>query len=392
MSQTMTIKKNSNIKLDFYPIEYLNPKHVFMPIMDGYKLKVKDNSYVFKESVLMYTDNNQKVLSPISGVVLGVKDMKYAGGKTIPSLVIENDFKESVKLKKSSKKYLEKYNLQDFSDLLIDMSLNNILEKLENKNDIILINGIEIDTYFANKYFYTMDHAEEILEVVDLMLELFNHKKAYIALLNNNADIINQFYNLMGTYPNIEIRLLNNTYGMGLDEVLCKNLDINPITFSVKEIMDVYRVLKKRKPILEKYITITGDAVKPRSVIKVRYGTLLSEAFINNFDFASNLVDVYLNGYIKGKKINSLNLVINDDIEGLYITKKEEKNTSGCINCGQCVKYCPMDLNPKFVLDKKGIVEDKYKDKCIDCGLCNYVCPSCINLRKLMSGKDEEEI
>ena len=107
MSQTMTIKKNSNIKLDFYPIEYLNPKHVFMPIMDGYKLKVKDNSYVFKESVLMYTDNNQKVLSPISGVVLGVKDMKYAGGKTIPSLVIENDFKESVKLKKSSKKYLE---------------------------------------------------------------------------------------------------------------------------------------------------------------------------------------------------------------------------------------------------------------------------------------------
>ena len=62
MSQPMTIKKNSNIKLDFYPIEYLNPKHVFMPIKEGYKLKVKDNAYVFKESILMYTDKNQRVL------------------------------------------------------------------------------------------------------------------------------------------------------------------------------------------------------------------------------------------------------------------------------------------------------------------------------------------
>ena len=392
MSQPMTIKKNSNIKLDFYPIEYLNPKHVFMPIKEGYKLKVKDNAYVFKESILMYTDKNQRILSPISGKVLGVKDMKYAGGKTFPSLVIENDFKENVKLKKSSKKYLEKYNLQDFSDLLLDTSLNDILDKLEEKNDIILINGIETDTYFANKYFNTKDHAEEILEVVDLMLELFKHKKAYIALLNNDASIINQFYNLMGTYPNIEMRLLNNTYGMGIDEVLSNHLKIKPICFSVKEVMDVYTVLKKRKPVIEKYITITGDAVKPRSVLKVRYGTLLSEAFINNFDFTNNLVDVYLNGYIKGKKISSLNIVINDDVEGLYITKKEEKIPTGCINCGQCVKFCPMGLNPKYVLDNKGDTDDKYKDKCIDCGLCNYVCPSNINLRKMMSGKDEEEI
>ena len=77
----------------------------------------------------------------------------------------------------------------------------------------------------------------------------------------------------------------------------------------VRKIVDVYEILKKNQPITEKIITISGDAVEPKECIKVKVGSLLSEVFINNFDFSYKSVDVFLNGLIHGKVINSLQYV-----------------------------------------------------------------------------------
>ena len=62
--------------------------------------------------------------------------------------------------------------------------------------------------------------------------------------------------------------------------------------------------------------------------------------------------------------------------------------------CKETLKVDEVIKEHKETIDKINtcLTDDKYKDKCIDCGLCNYVCPSNINLRKMMSGKDEEEI
>ena len=100
--------------------------------------------------------------------------------------------------------------------------------------------------------------------------------------------------------------------------------------------------------------------------------------------------DVYLNGYVNGKVIDTLNVVVDDLMDGVFITKEKDKTIKNCINCGLCAKYCPMKINPKYVLDKQGDVEEDYVKKCLDCGLCNYVCPSNINLRKMIKGDNND--
>ena len=390
MAGSLTIKVDNNIKLSPEVKDFLNPKYIFIPIKDGYKLKVKDNSYVYKNDIVMYKNNNESVRTPISGVVLGVKDMLYSDGLKHPSLMIENDFKESAKNKRSSQKYIEKYKFEEFNDLLREVALGSIIERLSRDEENILVNGIEIDPNFGNKLYLMKNHVEEILDVIDLIMNLYDKKKTIIAVKNEDTEVISEFYNLIGMYPNIEIKPLNNVYPLGMDSVLENKLKIKAITFSIGEIRNLYSILKRRRPYLEKYITITGDAVSPREVVHVKKGTLLSEVFMNSFDFKEPRVDVYLNGYVNGKVIDTLNVVVDDLMDGVFITKEKDKTIKNCINCGLCAKYCPMKINPKYVLDKQGDVEEDYVKKCLDCGLCNYVCPSNINLRKMIKGDNND--
>lgn len=58
-----------------------------------------------------------------------------------------------------------------------------------------------------------------------------------------------------------------------------------------------------------------------------------------------------------------------------------------CVNCGTCVKVCPVDILPQFAF--KSIVADEVEESlehglldCVECGLCSYVCPSKVELSK----------
>lgn len=390
MADKITVKVENDMKLDYIAKEFLSPRYIFIPIKKNSKLKVKDNSYVYKNDIVLF-EGNVPVRSTVSGKVLGVKDALYCNNKSYPSVIIENDFKEDEKTRKSAKKYINRYSINDFKDILESFSYTEILNRLNKGTGILLINCIELDPFFGNKYFMIKDNVDELLEVIDLITELYQYKKVIIAIKNSETDIINEFYDYVGTYPNIELKLMNNYYPIGHSQILKDELNINnSVTLDIKDIYELYFLLKKRTSIGEKYITITGDAVNPRMVIKVKKYSLLSEAFINNFDFIEKMVDLYINGFLSGYKSNTLNVVITDDINGIFLAKQKDNKPKDCANCGLCSKYCPLKLNPKYVLDNKKM-PNEFKNKCINCGLCNYLCPSMIDLRSIMNGDINEE-
>ena len=52
-----------------------------------------------------------------------------------------------------------------------------------------------------------------------------------------------------------------------------------------------------------------------------------------------------------------------------------------CINCGSCVRICPMNLEPLVYVrnvkaGKSGGLGDFHISNCIECGSCAYVCPA----------------
>ena len=382
------LTKNVYIPLDNGIKTHFNPKYVFIPIYENDILNVFDNKYVYKNSEVIIRENGKKVYSPISGIVLGVKDMLYFKGK-FPSIVIENDFKENTINSTSIKKNINDYDLKEFIDRLKETGLsfkgNYAYEKFINNNFNLLINGVEKEPYFGCKYFLLKDNVIDILETVDLIRELFNVDKTIIAIKNNDNEIINAFMSELGTYPGIELRLVPNEYPLGIDDYLREVVGLdNANVLDIREIVDIYNCLKKGESPKEELITITGDAIDSHSVYNVKKGSLLSEVFENNIKFTEKSVNVYLNGMMTGKNVDTLQYVIDEDIDGVFITKKKRKIELECQNCGMCHKCCPRGLNPKYVCDHDGKVKPIYKEKCLQCGLCNFVCPSNRDLSKYM--------
>lgn len=388
----VVINKKNNILLDAYVKNFLNPKYVFIKLEKGADLKVQDNSYVYKDDIVMINKNGMSVHSSVSGRVLGVKDMIYEDG-VAPSLVIENDFKENIRMKKSAKKFINNYTLEEFMMVLEDTSLYHgdyLYSKFKNVGTNLIINGVEREPFFGCKYFLLKENITEILDTIDLLSVLFKYDRVVLAIKNVDNDIIQAFNDEIGTYPNIELRLINDDYPNGANECLKGIIGIDADVLDISEICEIYHALKKEVPASTKLITISGNAVNPKCVVRVKKGSLLSEVFTNNFDFTYKNVDVYLNGIIGGKLVDTLQYVIDDKIDGVIIMKSIDHKELECINCGLCHKNCPMGLNPKYVFDHKGKVKREYKDKCIQCGLCTFVCPSNRNLKKYMEVTHEK--
>ncbi len=393
--QEVTIKKDANIKLNDTIKDFLNPKFVFIPIKFGFKIKVKDDEYIYKNDIVAMGRNGKIIYSGVSGKVLGVKEMTYFKDKKIPSVVIENDFKENMKTKKSAKLFINEYTKTEILNLLNDTSISYkgtyLVDKVGKSSDLIVINGVEVEPYFGNKYFILKENMDIILETVDILGTVMGSKEIYIALKNTDATLISTLTNILGTYPNIKLKLVTDAYPNGLEPVLKKKLKIDDaVFFDVQEILSIYHILKRERPVTEQLITVTGDGVTPNQVLRVKTGTLLSEIFINNFDFTTGGVEVYLNGSLHGELVKSFKYVVDSDIDGIFISQKEEKKEEPCLLCGLCSKHCPVGLNPKYVYDHKGNVKPSYKEGCIDCGLCNYLCPANRNLRSSMKKKSEE--
>ena len=52
-----------------------------------------------------------------------------------------------------------------------------------------------------------------------------------------------------------------------------------------------------------------------------------------------------------------------------------------CINCGRCIRQCPMKLMPRDI--EKAVLsgdfartEELFVASCMECGVCSYVCPA----------------
>ena len=154
-----------------------------------------------------------------------------------------------------------------------------------------------------------------------------------------------------------------------------KKKDKGVIFLTVEDVFAIYNVLKKKKPITEKLITISGDLIDKPAVMLVKIGTNIGDIIANFFKVKDENFKIVINGLLSGYTIPSLNAVVTPLTRSIFITSEQQEKARKCINCGLCVLHCPVKANPK---------EKLRMDKCIKCGLCNYICPSKI---KLMGGK-----
>ena len=234
-----------------------------------------------------------------------------------------------------------------------------------------------------------VENYKEILKLIDDLKKILSLENSILAIKNTNVKGIKKVKSISGVYPDLKVMLLPDKYLMSIPDNLTDYLNIpmeNTLILTTNEIYELNEVLKG-KSISEKYITISGNALKKSLIIKTKIGVSLKEIIQNFLKITTNDYEVYENGYLQGVKIKDLNkVVITHKTRCIVINKKEAKEQTECINCGACMKICPVYINVKKCYRQKLM-----SHRCLGCGLCDYICPANLALKEIVKVENDEE-
>lgn len=367
----VSLKKDSNINLAKEIEYYLNPDYVYIPAK---KIKVKQNEHVYKKMEVC-----QDYVSPISGLAYGLKKCSFAG-KSQNGLVIKNDFRE---LEKKDNKIRYKVTIKNILQVLEENKNIRLLEKFKNQNKFsnIVISAINDEPYIYNNIFILRENINELVELFDKLSYIYKSDFNYLVIKNIDNSIITDCLNLIGTYPNIKLTLINDEYLMEKEEFLLNKLELKNYETLYLTSLDLLIINNylKNKDNSTVLLTISGDALEKSKVIRVKKYTMLKDILANYFNIIVNDYIVVANGLLRGYEIKDMNtFIVDNNVYSINIMKKNKIVTEECINCGKCIDICPMKVNPLTLQNK---------EKCIDCGLCSYICPGYVNLRAKLKGE-----
>lgn len=265
------------------------------------------------------------------------------------------------------------------------------------KAECVIINAVECEPYLTADHRLMLEHADEVLVGVDLIMKAVNVTKGYIGIENNKPDAIQLMTEKAQTYPNIEVVPLKVKYPQGgekqlIDAVIGRQvpappaipINVGAVVQNVGTAFAIYQAVMKNKPLIDRIITVTGKSVQNPSNLLARLGTPFSQLIDECGGLPADTGKIIGGGPMMGKALVSLDVPMTKGSSGLLImTEKEARRgePQPCIRCAKCVSACPMGLEPYLlatVSSQQGweAAEANEITSCIECGSCAFTCPS----------------
>ncbi len=264
------------------------------------------------------------------------------------------------------------------------------------KAEVLIVNGVECEPYLTCDHQLMMEHGEEIILGIQLLMRALNIKRAIIGIEKNKPDAIAYMQKLASRVLGVSVKALNLKYPQGGEKQLIDAcigrqvpsgalpIEVGAVVDNVATIYAVYEAVLKRKPLISRVMTITGKNIEHPGNYRVRFGTPLSDVVALAGGIPENTGKIIGGGPMMGRAMNSIDMPANKRVSGLLFMPEEESRRikpENCIRCAKCVGACPMGLEPYLLarqaeLEMWGAMEDHNIMDCIECGCCTFTCPS----------------
>ena len=272
------------------------------------------------------------------------------------------------------------------------------------KAECVIINAVECEPYITADYRLMMEHADEILVGLELLMIGAKVTKGYIGIETNYPAAIelltrkcDEKFNIAGSKFNVEVVPLKQRYPQGgekqlVDAVINRQVPAPPaipvnvgaIVQNVGTAFAVYEAVMKNKPLFERYTTVTGKKLQNPGNFLVRMGTPMKDLIDACGGMPEGDNKLLAGGPMMGKALTSVEVPICKGTNSVTIISDDEarrKDAQPCIRCAKCVGVCPMGLEP-YLLAKLSEVKNWERAEsedivsCIECGSCHYTCPA----------------
>jgi electron transport complex protein RnfC len=347
------------------------------------------------------------VHSSVSGKVTAIGNFPHPLGMDMPSIVIESDGRDEwVSGLKETPDYMTlgaeelKKMVQDAGIVGMGGATFPTHVKLsppkEKPIDVVILNGAECEPYLTADHRLMLERPKEIVEGLKILMRILGVQKGYVGIEANKPDAIETMKKAAAGSPEIHVWPLKVKYPQGAEKMLIKAIadrtvpagglpmDVGVVVQNVGTAVAVYDAVRYGRPLIERYVSVTGRGVKEPKNFIARLGT----PFLQLVDEAGGLTEtaakVISGGPMMGMSQYTLDVPVIKGTSGILVLPQSEVDTrpyGPCIRCGRCIDACPMKLQPSLIglFIEKGHYQDAKEYNlmdCFECGSCTFVCPA----------------
>ena len=346
------------------------------------------------------------IYSSVSGKVKGLEQRFNPTGSQVECIVVENDG-EYKEVEYEPVKPLEEMTREEIINKIGDAGIVGmggagfptkvkLSPKEPDKIEYIIANCAECEPYITADYRRMLEYTEDLVSGMKVILSLFPNARGVFAVEDNKKDCIEKLQKAVAGEPRIDVKALMTKYPQGAERQLIYAVtkrainstmlpaDAGCIVDNVETLIGIHNAVIKGKPLMERVVTVSGDAVEKPGNFMAPFGINHRELVEAAGGLKAEPQKLISGGPMMGFAMFDYHVPVTKTTSALLVLTKDEVSRSrstACINCGRCVSECPEHLLPTklatFAEHRKEEAFVKYNGmECCECGCCSYVCPA----------------
>ncbi|MDX7782949.1 electron transport complex subunit RsxC [Aeromonas caviae] len=266
--------------------------------------------------------------------------------------------------------------------------------------EILIINGLECEPYITTDDRLMQEYADEIMDGIRVLKHLLKPKLTLIGVEDNKPAAI-EALTRHASDADVLVKSVPTKYPSGgakqTIELLTgrqvpkggRAVDMGIMVLNVATVFAIKRAIIDGEPLIERIVTLTGDAFKKPGNAWVRLGTPV-RWLLQRFELQPEADQrVIMGGPMMGFTLPHAMVPVVKATNCLLSPTHAELPPPGpeqaCIRCSACADACPATLLPQELYWYSRVKEYDKAEKlnlfdCIECGACAWVCPSEIPL------------
>lgn len=267
------------------------------------------------------------------------------------------------------------------------------------KCETLIINGAECEPFLTSDDRIMNEKTQVMLEGIGILKRAVQANEVLLVVEDNKPKAIKTITQALGKHSEKQITLIpkKTRYPQGSEKQMIYAvtgrevpsgglpIDVGVVVQNVGTAVAVYEAVMEGKPLFERVVTVTGDAVNKPGNFLTRVGT----PYRVLVEFAGGLKEtpakVLSGGPMMGIAQYTLDTPVTKGTSGIVLltpNMAELPQAEPCIRCSFCIKACPQKLLPQMLA--KLAKAEKWHDMkydfnlmdCMECGCCTYSCPA----------------